>query len=335
MHDGYPLVELHRHLDGNVRIETVLDLARQHGLELPAWTVEGLRPHVQITEREPSLMAFIAKFALLRRVMADYDAVRRIARENLEDAAREGIDYIELRFSPYFMGEEHGLDTAGVVEAACDALEEARGTIPVKAKLIGIISRHYGPEIGRVELAAAIRGRDRGVVALDLAGDEANFPGELFVRHFAEAREAGLRAVAHAGEAAGASSVRQAVLELGAERIGHGVRAVEDAAVLDLLAERRVALEVCPTSNVQTSTVASYRSHPLPAFLRRGLQVTLNTDDPGISGIDLAHEYRVAAEELGLSAAELRRLQENAVAAAFLTPEERAELLAGYTSSLH
>ena len=328
MREGYPLVELHRHLDGNVRIETVLDLARRHGLELPAWTVEGLRPHVQITEREPSLVHFIAKFALLRRVMVDYDAVRRIVRENLEDAAREGIDYIELRFSPYFMGEEHGLDTFGVVDAACDALEAGQGTIPVRAKLIGIISRHYGPEIGRVELAAAIRGRDRGVVALDLAGDEANFPGELFVRHFQEAREAGLRTIAHAGEAAGAESVRQAVLGLGAERIGHGIRAIEDPAVLDLLAERGVPLEVCPTSNLHTSTVRDYRSHPLPALLRQGLRCTLNTDDPSISGLDLAHEYRVAAGELGLSAAEIRRMQETAVEAAFLTVEEREELLA-------
>jgi adenosine deaminase len=323
MREGYPLVELHRHLDGNVRIATVLDLARRHGLELPAWTVEELRPYVQVVGREAGLMQFIAKFGLVRRVIAD-----RIVRENLEDAAAEGIDYIELRFSPYFMGEEHGLDTLGVVEAACDALQEARDDVPVRAKLIGIISRHYGPEIGRVELAAAIRCRDRGVVALDLAGDEANFPGELFVRHFQEAREAGLRAVAHAGEAAGAGSVRQAVLELGAERIGHGIRAIEDSAVLDLLAERRIALEVCPTSNLQTSTVRDYRSHPLPALLRRGLAVTLNTDDPGISGIDLAHEYRIAAEELGLSAAEIRRLQENALAAAFLTADERTELLA-------
>lgn len=336
MRNGYPLVELHRHLDGNVRTETVLDLARLHGLDLPAWTVEGLRPHVQITEREPSLVHFLAKFALLRRVMADYDAVRRIVRENLEDAAREGIDYIELRFSPYFMGEEHGLDTFGVAEAACDALEEARGRIPVRAKLIGIISRHYGPEIGRIELQAAIRGRERGVVALDLAGDEANFPGELFVRHFQEARDAGLRTTAHAGEAAGAGSVRQAVLGLGAERIGHGVRSVEDPGVLALLAERRIPLEVCPTSNLQTSTVRDYPSHPLPGLLRRGLAVTLNTDDPSISGIDLAHEYRVAESELGLSEAELRVLQENAVAAAFLTAEERTDLLAasGYTSAL-
>jgi adenosine deaminase len=283
---------------------------------------------VQITEREPSLVHFIAKFELLRRVMADYDAVRRIVRENLEDAAREGIDYIELRFSPYFMAEEHGLDTFGVVDAVCDALEEAKGKIPVRAKLIGIISRHYGPETGRIELAAAIRGRDRGVVALDLAGDEANFPGELFVRHFQEAREAGLHTIAHAGEAAGAASVRQAVLGLGAERIGHGVRAVEDPAVLDLLAGRHIPLEVCPTSNLQTSTVPDYRSHPLPALLRRGIACTLNTDDPSISGIDLAHEYRVAADELGLSPAEIRRMQEMALEAAFLSPAERAELLA-------
>ena len=329
MRDGYPLVELHRHLDGNVRVETVLDLCRRHGLELPAWTVEELRPHVQILEREPSLVHFIAKFDLLRRAMADYDAVRRIVRENLEDAAREGIDYIELRFSPYFMGETHRLDTFGVVDAVCDALEEGRRTIPVKAKLIGIIARNYGPEIGRIELAAAIRGRERDVVALDLAGDEANYPGELFVRHFQEAREAGLRTIAHAGEAAGAGSVRQAVLELRAERIGHGIRAVEDPAVLDLLAEREVTLEVCPTSNLHTSTVRYYRSHPLPALLRRGIRCTLNTDDPSISGLDLAHEYRVAAEELGLSAAEIRRMQETAVEAAFLTPEERAELLGG------
>ncbi|HVS00401.1 MAG TPA: adenosine deaminase [Thermoanaerobaculia bacterium] len=328
MRNGYPLVELHRHLDGNVRLETVLDLARQHGIPLPATTLEGLRPFVQVIGRESDLVGFIAKFALLRRVMVDYDAVRRIVRENLEDAVREGIDYIELRFSPAFMAEEHGLDTLRVAETACEALAEATGKLPVRAKLIGIISRHYGPEAGWVELEAAIRYRDHGIVALDLAGDEANFPGELFVDHFRKAREAGLHVIAHAGEAAGAESVRQAVLGLGAERIGHGVRSVEDPAVLDLLAERNIPLEVCPTSNLHTNTIPDYRSHPLPDLLRRGFRVTLNTDDPSISGIDLAHEYRIAREELGLSEEEIRKLQENALDAAFLTTEEREELLA-------
>ncbi|HEX2252581.1 MAG TPA: adenosine deaminase [Thermoanaerobaculia bacterium] len=323
---GQPVVELHRHLDGNVRLGTVLDLARIHGLELPAWTPEELRPHVQMTGAGPDLLAFLAKFELLRHVMVDYDAIGRIARENLEDAAADGIDHIELRFSPYFMAERYGLDPFTVAEVVCDAVAAAQRAVPVSARLIGIISRTYGPENGWIEVEAAVRCRDRGVVALDLAGDEANYPGELFVHHFRRARDAGLRTIAHAGEAAGAASVRQAVEELGAERVGHGIRALEDPAVLDLLAERGVALEVCPTSNVQTSTVASYREHPLAAFLDRGLLATLNTDDPSISGIDLPHEYRVAREEMGLGPELLARLQANALAAAFLDDDERAAL---------
>jgi adenosine deaminase len=332
MRDGFPLVELHRHLDGNVRLGTVVDLARRHGIELPAHSPEGLRPYVQVTEPEPDLMAFLAKFEVLRSVLADYDAVRRIARENVEDAAAEGIDYVELRFSPAFMAEPHGLEPRAVVEAVCDGLDEALAAeaatsgSPPRARLIGIISRNYGPESGWIELEAALAFRHRGVVALDLAGDEAGWPGELFVEHFRHAREAGLHVIAHAGEAAGAESVRQAVLELGAERIGHGIRAVEDPEVIDLLAERGTALEVCPTSNLQTSTVAGWQDHPLPLFLERGLLATLNTDDPSISGIDLAHEYRMAGERLGLDADALATLQWNALEAAFLSPEERRAL---------
>lgn len=326
MRNGYPLVELHRHLDGNVRTKTIIDLARQHNLDLPAWTPDKLRPYVQVVTPTPGVMAFIAKFELLRHVMIDYDAVRRITRENLEDAADEEIDYIELRFSPYFMAEPHELDPIGVAEAVCDALEDSEGELPVRAKLIGIMSRTYGLDIAWTELEAAIRCRDRGVVALDLAGDEANYPGELFVEHFRKAQEAGLHTIAHAGEAAGPESIRQAVLELGVERAGHAVHAIDDPATMDLLAERNIAIESCPTSNIQTSTVPSYQDHPLPTFLERGLLVTLNTDDPSISGIDLAHEYRVVQEEMGLDEVDLRQLQENAVQAAFLTAEERAAL---------
>jgi adenosine deaminase len=233
-------------------------------------------------------------------VVVDYDAVRRIVRENLEDAVAEGIDYVELRFSPAFMAEKHGLDPTAVAAAACDALAAGVAELPVRAQLIGIVSRTYGADAGWREVEAAIACRDRGVVALDLAGDEAGYPGELFEAHFRAARDAGLRVIAHAGEADGPASVRQALDRLGAERIGHGVRSVEDPALLDLLAERRVPLEICPTSNVQTSTVASYAEHPLPRLLEHGLLCTLNTDDPSISGIDLPHEYRVAAGDMGL-----------------------------------
>jgi adenosine deaminase len=329
----FPVVELHRHLDGNVRLETVLDLALRHGLELPASTAEELRPHVQVIDPTPDLLGFLAKLDVLRRVMVDLDAVARIARENVEDAAAEGIDHIELRFSPAFIAEFHELEPRAVAETVCAAVAEAAAGLPVMVKLIGIVSRTYGPERAWVEVEAALACRaggaaPGGIVALDLAGDEAGYPGELFVEHFRRARDGGLRVIAHAGEAAGAASVRQALDGLGAERIGHGVRAVEDPALVERLASDRVPLEVCPTSNVQTSTVASYRQHPLGRLLAAGVVATLNTDDPSISGIDLPHEYRVARDEMGLGASELATLQRNALAAAFLDDAERAALVA-------
>jgi len=321
-----PLVDLHRHLDGSVRLATVLDIARRHGIHLPADDVEGLRPYAQIQGAVPSLMDFIAKMDLFKQIFVDVEAIERIAYENVEDAVAEGIDYIELRFSPAFMGERYGIAPHVVTGAICAGLRAARARLPIQAQLIAIMSRHLGEERCWEELEAAIAHQHEGIVAVDLAGDEANFPGQRFRRHFDRARAAGFHITVHAGEADGPASVRQAIEELGAERLGHAVRATEDPAVLDMIAERGVAIESCPTSNIQTSTVASYAAHPLPLFLRRGMLVSLGTDDPGISALDLPYEYRVARAELGLLAEELRRLQANGVAAAFLSDAERAEL---------
>jgi adenosine deaminase len=322
-----PLIDLHRHLDGNVRLETVLAIGREHRVALPADTVEGLRPFGQVQGTTPSLMDFIAKFELLKLVFIDEDAIARIAEENVEDAFREGIAYIELRLSPAFMGERYHLDPAAVLRACCRGVRAGMAKYPVRAQLIGIMSRHLGEETCWRELDAAISCMGDGVVAIDLAGDERNFPGSRFVKHFRRAREAGLRVTVHAGEADGPASVRQAIEELGAERIGHGVTAAQDPALLDLIAARGIAIESSPTSNLQTSTVPSYATHPLPMFLRRGLCVTLNSDDPGISAIDLPHEYRVARDEMGLGDAELRQLQLNALGAAFLPEGAKQALL--------
>jgi adenosine deaminase len=321
-----PFIDLHRHLDGCVRPETILELGRRHGVPLPAWDVAGLRPHITVDGRQPGVMEFIAKFRWMTGVMADLDAVRRIAWENVEDARREGLDYVELRFSPWFMAAPHGLDPAGVVEAVADGVAAAARDLGQRVNLIGILSRTYGPLVAARELEALLAHRDR-IAALDLAGDEAGFPGELFVEHFRRARDAGWHVTVHAGEAAGAHSVRQAVEELGAERIGHAVHALEDPPLLDLMAERGVAIEANLTSNVQTSTVSDYASHPLRRFLERGLLATINTDDPGISGITLAHEYEVAAPAAGLAPEQIRQAQRNAAAAAFLAPGEREALL--------
>jgi len=320
-----PLLDLHRHLDGCVRLETILDLGRRHGLPLPAWDAAGLRPHTQVSGRQPGVMEFIAKFRWMTGVMVDAEAVRRIAYENVEDVRREGIACVELRFSPWFMAEPHGLDPAAVVEAVADGVAAGTRDFGVRAGLIGILSRTYGPDIAWRELEALLAHRDR-LVALDLAGDEARWPGELFVGHFRRARDAGLHVTIHAGEADGAHSVRQAIEVLGAERIGHAVRAIEDPALLDLMAERRIGIEANLTSNVQTSTVPDYAGHPLRRFLERGLLATINTDDPGISGITLKHEYEVAAPAAGLSPEQIRQAQRNALDVAFLSPEDRAAL---------
>ena len=320
-----PLVELHRHLDGAIRLGTILDLGQRHRLPLPADTLEGLRPFVQVTEPVVGVMAFVAKFEWMQWVLVDTDAVRRIAYENVADAAAEGIDYIELRFSPLFMAEKHDLEPAGVVRAVCEGVAQGEADFPVKANLIGIMSRTFGVERCWAELDAILRGRGPAVVGIDLAGDEIHFPGHLFVDHFRNAREAGLRATVHAGELSAASphaalgldNIWVAVRDMGAERLGHAVRAVDDPALLAFIAERGIGIESCPTSNLQTSVVPSYAEHPLRTFLEHDLLATLNTDDPGISNITIEHEYQVAANGVGLGPADLQQLGENARQVAF------------------
>ena len=325
-----PFIDLHRHLDGNVRLQTILDLGRQHGVKLPGATVEALRPHVQIDGVVPDLMTFLAKLDWLVAVLGDPAACRRVARENVEDAKREGIDYLELRFSPYFMARPHGLDMGEVVAAIIEGVEEGRAKTGVQVKLIGILSRTFGVDACRIELEALLAQKEH-IAALDLAGDEKNFPAEMFVEHFKRGRDAGWAITVHAGEAGGAPSVWAALRDLGATRIGHGIRAIDDPKLMDYLAEHRIGLEVNLTSNVQTNTVASFAAHPLKKFLAHGLLATINTDDPVISGIDLRHEFEVAAPAAGLTPDEIGRAQRNALEIAFLTTEEKAALLAAKT----
>ena len=321
----FPLIDLHRHIDGSVRLATILDLAKRHAVKLPGATLEELRPHVQVTERQPGVMAFIGKMLWMTAVLADADACRRVARENVEDAKREGIAYIELRFSPWFMAEPHKLDPVHVVAAVVEGVAEGAQTTGVQVQLIGILSRTYGTEIAKKELAALLTRREN-IVALDLAGDEAKFPPHLFTEHFQRGRDVGWHVTIHAGESAGPHSVWDAVRLLGAARIGHGVRAMEDAALVDFLLEKRIGIEANLTSNVQTSTVSDLASHPLRDMLARGLLASINTDDPGVSAIDLPHEFEVAAPAAGLSPLQIRQAQRNALETAFLSQDDKDAL---------
>ena len=258
-------------------------------------------------------------------VLVDYAACRRVAYENIEDAAKEGLDYIELRYSPWFMAEAHHLDPVGVIEAVTDGVRKGEHDFTIKANQIGILSRHYGPEIGFKELNALLTHKEY-FCGLDLAGDEAHFPGSLFVEHFKMARDAGWHITVHAGEADGPTSIWQAIHELGAERIGHAVHAPEDQELIDYMSEHVIGVECNLTSNVQTSTVKDYPSHPLRFFLQEGVPASINTDDPGISGIDLHYEFNVAAPLAGLTLEQCWQAQRNALATAFLTTDEKGDL---------
>lgn len=320
-----PLTDLHRHLDGNIRAQTILDLGRQFNLALPASDLESLRPHVQVTASEPDLVSFLTKLDWGVKVLASLDACRRVAYENVEDAARQGLHYVELRFSPGYMAMTHRLPVAGVVEAVIDGVRSGCRDFGVEARLIGILSRTFGDAACDAELNALLAHRD-GITALDLAGDELGFPGDLFLTHFNRGRDAGWHLTVHTGEAAGPESIWQAIRELGAERIGHGVRAVHDPALMAFLAERRIGIESCLTSNIQTSTVSTLAAHPLKTFIEAGILATINSDDPAVQGMDIVHEYQTAAPQAGISRAQIRQAQENGLAIAFLSEEEKQAL---------
>lgn len=321
-----PFIDLHRHLEGCVRFETMLALADQHGLRLPGTTVETLRPHVLIPGPLAGLVEFLNRLQWMIYVLVDVDACRRIAYESIQDAATEGLDYLELRFSPGFMARSHQLNETAVVAAVIEGARAGARDFGVMTRLIGIMSRTFGPEACRVELDALLAHRGE-IRALDLAGDEVRWPGELFSDHFRRGRDAGWQITVHAGEAGGAGNVRYAIEQLGATRIGHGIRATEDDSLMQMIREREIGLEINLTSNVQTSSVQSFAAHPLAAFLEQGLLATINTDDPVISGIDLNYEFNVAAPAAGITRELARRAQENALKTAFLSPSERDELL--------
>ena len=320
-----PLTDLHRHLDGNIRPQTILELGQQFQIQLPANTLHKLLPHVQVMDNQPDLLSFLNKLDWGVKVLGNLEACRRVAWENMQDAAQQGLDYVELRFSPFYMAMSHQLPLAGVVEAVIDGVQQGSRDFDLPAKLIGIMSRTFGQARCQQELDALLTHRDQ-ITALDLAGDELGFPGELFIDHFKQARDAGWHISVHAGEAAGASSIWQAIQTLGATRIGHGVKAVEDAKLLDYLVEHQIGIESCITSNLQTSTVADIAQHPLKTFLEHGILATINSDDPAVEGIDIQHEYLHAAPQAGLSEAQIRQAQQNGLSISFLSAQEKQQL---------
>jgi adenosine deaminase len=331
-----PKAELHRHLDGSVRLATIAELARRHSLDLGTASEEELAERARVLAPLAGLDEVIGRFAILQKVLCCYEAIRRVAFENVEDAWRDGVRLAELRFATPFIAEGKSLAHDEIIEAVLDGVEEGAARYGIEVALIGILPRTAPMEVNRAAtraLLAHARGTHRGawrLLGFDLADSETARPPEDFLPLVEQARAAGLGITIHSGENTSAAHVRRTLQVFAPQRIGHGIRAWGDEETIRLLREGEVTLEICPTSNWLTRSVPSLQAHPLPALRRAGVRVTLNSDDPHLMGIDLVHEYALAARLYGFTAADLLAMNREAVRASFLPEEARRRVLARY-----
>jgi len=318
-------VDLHRHLEGSIRLQTLIELYREAGQPLPATTPEELAQRAQVRKPMASLEAVLAVFGIAQGAFFDPDATERIAYEAVEDCAADGIRLVELRFSPHFLCERHGLDWDDAMDAMVRGVERASLDHEVAVGLIAIVSRNYGMQSAERTVEFALRNRDR-LVGFDLAGDEEPYPPSLYVDVLEPVVKAGLPITAHYGESGGPQFPREAIEALGAVRLGHGVSVAEDPEVTALARDAGVTLEMCPTSNVRTHGVARLEEHPALRLLDEGVRVTINTDNPGLFDIDLTHELEACRDVLHFTDEDFKRITANALDASFLDESVKADV---------
>jgi adenosine deaminase len=330
-----PKIDLHRHLEGSLRLSTLAEIARQHGVDLPSLSLEELRPYVQVVDDPPDFLVFLAKFKLLRRFYSSREAVERIAYEAVADAAADNVRYLELRFSPVALALNQGFRFEDVVDWVILAVDRAQQAYDIQVRLLVTTNRHE-PQYAHRLAEIAVDRKDRGIVGLDLAGDEVNFAKpDAFIEVFRWVKTQGLHVTIHAAEAGPPANARDAVEKLGAERIGHGVRIREDIAVMDLIKREQITLEICPTSNLQTGIIPKLGQHPLFPFYQIGIPVTVNTDDPSISNTTLTDEFLVATGGAGVPFRALCQMILSAARAAFLPEPEKSRLVDWFTKALN
>jgi adenosine deaminase len=326
-----PKIELHRHLEGSLRYSTLVDVSRTHGITLPIQ--RDFQRLVQVQLNDPlTFENFLSKFQTLRQFYKSPDVIRRVAREVVEDAAEDNIQYMELRFTPIALSRVEGFPITDVMDWVTESVAEASKVFDVKTNLIVSVNRHESVEAAEEVLKHALDYRDKGVVGVDLAGNEVEFSAIPFQSLFQSMQQEGLFITIHAGEWAGPSNVYEAISELNTDRIGHGVRVIEDEDTVALALERNIPFEVCVTSNVQSGVFSAVKQHAVKKMIDAGLFVTINTDDPGISQITLSDEYQILNREFDLSIERLFFLSNAAIQAAFLPEDQKKDLFEKFKS---
>src|SRR5436190_11951707 len=327
----WPKAELHVHLDGCLRPQTMLELGRVQGIRLPADTPDGLAQALSVKHAK-SLEEYLTKYEITLSVMQTAAALERIAYGFVIDAAADGVRYVEVRYSPLL--HRPALTLTESIEAPLAGIRRAEAESGTKVGLI-VCAIRTRPPAESLELArAAAQYRGAGVVALDLAGPERGHPARQHAPAFEYAAAHGMACTCHAGEGDGPHSIHEALHQCGAQRIGHGTRLGEAPALLDYVVERGIPLEMCLTSNLHTHTVAAIAEHPFKRYLDRGVVVTLNTDGRLVDGISLTDEYFLAHSVLGLGRQELARVTLNACESAFLPEYEKVALVSRIQNEL-
>ncbi len=321
-----PKTDLHVHLDGSLRLGTVRELAPINDLGFDFQTDEDVRAVCQVPDDCESLVDYLRVFDITLKLMQTAPELTRIAYELAEDAHRENVRYIEVRYSP-LLHTNKGLDYDSVVAAVQEGLDLARRQFGIVCGQIICGIRHISAE-SSLELAdLAVRWKGRGVVGFDLAGAEKDYPAKDHIEAFQKVLNNNINITIHAGEAFGAPSIHQALHYCRARRIGHGTHLIEDIDLMNWVNDHRIPVEICLASNLQTKAIPDYQSHPIRRFMEEGLRVTLNTDNRLVSGTTVTNEYRLAVENYGLSEDEVLGLVMNGFKSAFLPLKEKTLLV--------
>lgn len=319
-----PKTDLHVHLDGSLRASTILELADERGIVLPGATPEGLERAMRCGERTGSLVEYLKAFDITLRVLQTAPALERVAFELCEDAARENVRYMEIRYAP-MLHTERGLPETAVVEAVLSGVARARETYGIHAKLILCGIRNISVESSLAMARLAVAYKNRGVVGFDLAGAEYDHPAKRHREAFELIRRNNINCTIHAGEAYGPESIAQALHVCGAHRIGHGCRLWENGDLLAYVNDHRIPLECCPSSNVQTGAVDEIERHPIKLFHDLGLRVTVNTDNRLVTKTTVSRELHLCHESLGFTLDDIKRVLLNGFKAAFLPFHQRQD----------
>lgn len=321
-----PKTDLHVHLDGSVRIETLIELAKKFKVELPTFDVEEMKKLICCDENTESLEDYLRGFHIVNKVLQNKEGLKRAAYELAEDCAKENIRYVEVRYSP-ILHTDGGLKLTQISEAVIDGLKQAEKDFNIKTGVIICGIRNMDPTTSVKLAELAIAYKNKGVIGFDLAGGEYNYPAKDHKEAFDLALKNNLNITIHAGEAYGPESIHQALHYCGTHRIGHGTRLVEDGDLLNYANDHRIPLEICLKSNFHTKAVPSIRAHPIDFYLDYGLRVTLNTDNRTISNTTLTDEYMLAIELLGLDYPQIKNIVLNGFKSAFIPYKERVRMI--------